>query len=97
MLGRANAAVILIALWHQPAMAVDWQVRRNVSNGACSVQRADSQPPLGRLLSQHPNRPTACKEAGARYAPNEPGNTEKCLEYTRGSRMECKADGIDLP
>ena len=72
----------------------NWDLRRNVGNGACFIQPSDSSP-IGVLLKTHPNRKAACVDAKARHT-DDPGDTSKCFGYTTGTKDECKAEGIDL-
>lgn len=74
----------------------DWNLRRNTSNGACSVQPADSMPQLGAFLAKHPTRKAACEDAKSRKT-DDAGDTTKCFTYTSGTKDECKRDGVDLP
>jgi hypothetical protein len=73
----------------------DWNLRRNTSNGACSVQPADSTPQLGTFLAKHPTRKEACEDAKSRKT-DDATDTNKCLTYTSGTKDECKNDGVDL-
>jgi hypothetical protein len=77
-------------------IAGDWNLRRNVGNGACSVQPSDSMPQLGAFLATHPTRKETCEDAKARKT-DDAADTNKCFAYTNGTINECKSDGVDLP
>jgi hypothetical protein len=75
--------------------AADWQVRRNTSNGACSLQPSDSLPPLGVLLSTKPTKKEACQDAKA-LKTDDAGDSKKCYTYTDNTVALCKAEGVQL-
>jgi hypothetical protein len=58
----AIAVVLPRSAWS----SAEWNLRRNSSNGACSVQPVDSLPQLGEFLAKHPTRKAACEDAKAR-------------------------------
>jgi hypothetical protein len=72
----------------------DWDLRRNVSNGACFVQPSDSSP-IGALLKTHPTRKAACEDAKTRKT-DDATDTSKCFTYTTGTKDECKKEGVEL-
>lgn len=71
-----------------------WDLRRNVSNGACFIQPSDSSP-IGALLKTHPTRKEACEDAKARQT-DDAGDTTKCFGYTSGTKDACSKEGVDL-
>jgi hypothetical protein len=76
------------------AAAGDWDLRRNVGNGACFVQPSESSP-VGALLKTHPTRKAACEDAKARHT-DDAADTSKCFTYTNGTKDECKKEGVEL-
>jgi hypothetical protein len=72
-----------------------WNLRRNTSNGACSVQLSTSMPQLGAFLASHPTRKETCQDGQSRKT-DDPGDSTKCLTYTQGSIDICAKDGIAL-
>jgi hypothetical protein len=72
----------------------DWDLRRNVGNGACFVQPSDSSP-IGQLLKKHPTRKAACEDAKARHT-DDAADTSKCFTYTTGTKEGCKKEGVEL-
>jgi len=86
------AANLLLAV--SASSSGNWDLRRNVGNGACFIQPSDSSP-IGALLKTHPNRKAACEDAKARRT-DDPGDASKCYGYTTGTKDECKAEGVDL-
>jgi hypothetical protein len=74
--------------------SANWDLRRNVGNGACFVQPSDSSP-VGELLKTHPTRKAACGDAKARKT-DDAGDKTKCFTYTTGTKDECKREGVDL-
>lgn len=73
----------------------DWDLRRNVGNGACFIQPTQSSPVGGELLKTHPTRKAACQDAQARRT-DDAGDKTKCFTYTNGTIDECKKEGVDL-
>ena len=74
--------------------AGDWDLRRNVGNGACFVQPSKSSS-VGVLLKTHPTRKAACEDAKARHT-DDAADTSKCFTYTTGTKDECKKEGVEL-
>jgi len=72
-----------------------WNLRRNTSNGACSVQLATSMPQLGAFLATHPTRKETCQDAQSRKT-DDASDSTKCFTYTQGSIDACAKDGIAL-
>ena len=72
-----------------------WNLRRNLSNGACSVQLSTSMPQLGAFLAAHPTRKETCQDAQSRKT-DDASDSTKCFTYTRGSIEACAKDGIAL-
>ncbi len=90
-------AVVIVIGWSPTAiLAADWQVRRSNSSGTCSIQRSDSQPPLGKLLSTKPTKKEACQECRS-LKTEDPGDSKKCFDYTPNTADVCHAEGVDLP
>jgi hypothetical protein len=87
--------VVAICLATAQLASREWNLRRNSSNGACSVQPVDSQPQLGQFLATFPTRKAACEDAKARHS-EDAGDTNKCFTYTSGTKDECQKDGVDL-
>lgn len=73
----------------------DWSLRRNQLNGACSVQPADMQPPLGLLLATHPSRKEACQDGQIRKTDDFADST-KCPTYTIATAAACHKEGVEL-
>src|SRR5262249_37381533 len=94
---KAATMALLVTVQTAPtAPSSEWNLRRNVGNGACSVQRAESASQLGSLLSAHPSRKAACEDAKTRHA-DDASNKDKCTAYTSNTKDECKAkEGVDL-
>ena len=97
MIIKAAAMALLVAAQTAPtAPASGWNLRRNVGNGACSVQPAENTSQLGGLLATHPSRKEACEDAKARHA-DSASDKDKCTAYTNNTKDECKAkEGVDL-
>ena len=74
--------------------AGEWDLRRNVGNGACFIQPADSSP-IGRLLQRHPSRVAACEDAQSRHT-DDAADANKCYTYTSGTKDECKKENVTL-
>lgn len=95
---RRIATVTIVIAWATTGIAAssgDWNLRRNTSNGACSVQPADSQPQLGAFLAKHPTRKAACEDARSRKT-DDAVDGDKCFTYTAGTKDACQKEGIDL-
>jgi len=91
-----KAAAIALVVTQQTAPSSEWNLRRNVSNGACSVQRAENTSQLGALLAAHPSRKAACEDAKARHA-DDASDKNKCTAYTNNTKDECKTkESVDL-
>jgi hypothetical protein len=92
---RMSMVLAMLVGMSIPLRAADWQVRRNTSNGACSLQPSDSQPPLGTLLSTKPTKKDACQDAKA-LKTDDAADTTKCFTYTNNTVALCKAEGVQL-
>jgi hypothetical protein len=66
---RTTFITIIFCCAGATAASGDWNLRRNTSNGACSVQPVDSQPQLGVFLATFPTRKTACEERARPMTP----------------------------
>lgn len=93
----ALALVTVVALTDTVSAATsEWYVRRNASNQLCSVQRADSQPLLGRYFSEHDTRKEACEFAKARYS-RPARDVDECPGFSRSTADLCRIEGVSLP
>ena len=89
-------ALLVSAQAPQTAPTSEWNLRRNLGNGACSVQPAENASQLGALLSTHRSRKAACEDAKARHADGA-SEKDKCTAYTNNTKDECKAkEGVEL-
>lgn len=79
------AIVIAVNLFSAGGVSAagNWDLRRNVGNGACFIQPSDSSS-IGRLLKTHPTRKAACDDAKARRT-DDIGDMNKCFGYTDGT------------
>jgi hypothetical protein len=67
------AAVISISVFLvNTALADDWYVRRQTTNGACHVQDATVRPALGNDLAKCKSRKEACTKAKYLYDGSAP-------------------------
>jgi hypothetical protein len=73
-----------------------WQVRRNIGNGACSLQPADASPIGGSLLITKPTKREAC-EAAKSLKTDDAADSTRCFDYTPNTMALCHAEGVDLP
>lgn len=71
------------------------QLRRNQTNGACTVQPANTMHQLGILLASHISRKDACQDAKTRKT-DDVSQTDKCPTYTNGTIAACHKEGIEL-
>lgn len=78
------------------AQPVTWELRRQTTSNVCHVQRSDSLPKLGDLMSSHNTRRAACEEAKRQYD-SSMSNQSKCWSYGAGTKTGCKSEGVDLP
>src|SRR5262245_22850831 len=78
------------------AQPATWELRRQTTSSVCHVQRSDSLPKLGELVSTHDTRKAACEEAKRQYD-SSMSNQSKCWSYGAGTKTGCKNDGVDLP
>lgn len=90
----ASSITICIFVGGTALPSSDWDLRRNVGNGACFVQPSESSP-IGRLLEKHPTRRAACEDARSRHT-DDAADATKCFTYTSGTKDECKKEGVDL-
>lgn len=89
-------ALVVTAQTAQTAPSSEWNLRRNVGNGACSVQPAENASQMGALVATHPSRKAACEDAKARHA-DDASDKNKCTAYTNNTKDECKTkEGVDL-
>jgi hypothetical protein len=92
----AAMALLVTAQTPQTAPSSEWNLRRNVGNGACSVQPAENTSQLGALVATHPSRKEACEDAKTRHA-DDASDKNKCTGYTNNTKDECKTkEGVDL-
>jgi hypothetical protein len=61
----------------------------------CSLQRSDSVPTLGKLLTSRPTKKAAC-EAAAGLKSNDVTDSDKCFDYTPNTAKLCKDEGVTL-
>jgi hypothetical protein len=92
-----SAAVISISIFVvNGALADDWYVRRQTTNGACHVQDATVRPTLGNDLAKCKSRKEACAKAKDLYDGSAP-DPKKCFSYGGGTVDACKKEGVSLP
>jgi len=72
-----------------------WELRRETSGSVCHVQRSDSQPQRGKLVSSQDTRENACKEAKKAFDPSM-SKPDKCWGFDAATIDGCKAEKVDL-
>jgi hypothetical protein len=85
--------IVAIFFYVAPSEASDqWNVCRNVGNGACSLQPSDMNPQLGKVLGTFASKKEGCDEASALHT-SDSADTTKCFDYTINTRDICGKAG----
>jgi hypothetical protein len=98
MAGKFGLVILWLAISGHVALAqqVKWELRRQTTSSVCHVQRSDSLPKLGELMSTHDTRKAACQQAKLQFD-SSMSDQSKCWSYGGGTKTGCKNDGVDLP
>jgi len=72
-----------------------WELRRETSGNQCHVQRSDSQPQRGKLVSSQDTREKACQEAKKQFD-SSMSSPDKCWGFDSATIDACKSENVDL-
>ncbi|MBE1282783.1 MAG: hypothetical protein GJ676_05680 [Rhodobacteraceae bacterium] len=73
-----------------------YNLNRTTTSGACHIQLSTSLPQIGVLLEAFDTQKAACDKA-LTLKTDDVTETDKCVEYTKGAKKDCKAEGVELP